>query len=61
MLDRDILTIMIDDGLVSFGSKQFVPSSEVVDFLLDLRLYALEDTDFSEETQLEESTVGAKA
>lgn len=60
MIDRDILAIMIDDGLMSFGSKQFVASLEIVDFLLDLRLYVFNE-ESSEEVQLEESTVGATA
>jgi hypothetical protein len=43
------LTALIDEALERFGSRDLVSSSEVLDFLLDLRLSLLEPSDPLEE------------
>jgi hypothetical protein len=54
MGEQDRLIALIDDALERFGSRDLVSGSEVLDFLLDLRLSLLAPDPF--EQLLEEET-----
>jgi len=53
------LLTMIDSALESFRSRDLVSSSEVVDFLLDLRLAAIDPTSDALQQLLEEESTHA--
>ena len=55
MVDQIALTSMIDQALESFATRDLVSGSEVMDFLLDLRL-AIPDTPDALEQLLEEES-----
>jgi hypothetical protein len=48
MDQRDRLTTLIDEALERFGNRDIVTGSELVDFLLDLRLALLEPDPFEQ-------------
>ena len=45
IVEHPNLTAMIDEALDKFRSRELVSSSEVIDFLLDLRLATFADTE----------------
>jgi hypothetical protein len=58
MDDRDRLTTQIDEALERFGSRDLVSGSEVLDFLLDLRLSLLEPDPFEQLLEEEPQPAG---
>ena len=45
---QDQLIAMIDEALERFGARELIAGSEVLDFLLDMRLTLLADDPFDE-------------
>jgi len=58
MDERDRLTTQIDEALERFGSRDLVSGSEVLDFLLDLRLSLLEPDPFEQLLEEEPQPTG---
>lgn len=58
MHERDRLTTQIDEALERFGSRDLVSGSEVLDFLLDLRLSLLEPDPFEQLLEEEPQPTG---
>ncbi len=58
MGEQDRLITRIDEALERFGSRDLVSGSEVLDFLLDLRLSLLEPDPFEQLLEEESAPTG---
>jgi hypothetical protein len=58
MEERDRLVTQIDEALERFGTRDLVSGSEVLDFLLDLRLSLLEPDPFEQLLEEERQPTG---
>jgi hypothetical protein len=58
MDERDRLVTQIDEALERFGARDLVSGSEVLDFLLDLRLSVLEPDTFEKLLEEERQPTG---
>ncbi len=58
MGEQDRLVTLIDDALERFGNRDLVSGSEVLDFLLDLRLSLLEPDPFEKLLEEESAPTG---
>ncbi len=44
-MNQDRIVAMIDESLERFAARELIAGHEIVDFLLDLRIAALDDTE----------------
>jgi hypothetical protein len=47
-MNQDRIVAMIDESLERFAVRELIAGHEIVDFLLDLRIAALDDTELQQ-------------